>query len=66
VKLFCKLLGHTWVHQATNPKIRWTTAENLSELTMHVEEEVRFFERCVRCGAERPVTGPAGEVTGAR
>jgi hypothetical protein len=55
MNFFCRLFGHTWVHRSDNPKIRWTTAKNLSELDMEVAGEVRFWEECVRCKERREV-----------
>ena len=53
MKLFCRLLGHTWVHKADDPKIRWSTAKNLSELDMHPAGEPRFYLECARCKEQR-------------
>jgi len=53
MNLFCRLFGHTWVHQADNPKIRWTPAENMSEMVMLSEGPVRFWEECARCKERR-------------
>ena len=61
MNLFCRLLGHTWVPRSDNPKIRWTAAENMSEMQMKAEGEVRLWEACARCGETRelPKAGPA-------
>lgn len=61
MNLFCRLLGHTWVPRSDNPKIRWTAAENMSEMQMKAEGEVRLWEACARCGEKRelPKAGPA-------
>lgn len=53
MNFFCRVLGHTWVHHTSNPKIRWTTAENLSEMDMTVDGEVTFWEECARCKERR-------------
>ena len=51
MNLFCKLLGHTWVHRSDNPRISWNTAKSLSELDMTTEEpDPRFWLQCQRCG----------------
>ena len=55
MNLFCRILGHTWVPRSDNPKIRWTTAENMSELQMTALEKVRLWEACARCGARREI-----------
>ncbi len=55
MNLFCRLFGHTWVPQADNPKIRWTAAENMSEMQMVTEAEVRLWEQCARCKERRDV-----------
>lgn len=54
MNLFCRLLGHTWVHQSENPKVRWTTAKNMSELDMTAEGEPSFWIECARCKERRP------------
>ena len=55
MNLFCRLLGHTWVPQSDNPKIRWTAAENMSEMQMQTEGTVRLWEQCARCKERREI-----------
>lgn len=65
MNLFCRLLGHTWIHRVDEPKIRWTTAKSLNELEPTVEGEPVFYRSCVRCGTR--TEWPAGkEQTSAR
>jgi hypothetical protein len=66
MNLFCRLFGHTWVHQTDNPKIRWTAAENMSEMHMQSEGEVRFWEQCARCKERRDGTPSRSEGGSAR
>jgi hypothetical protein len=56
-KFFCKLLGHTWVTVATNPKTNWNADKSMTNLIATPAEEVRFFNECVRC-KERRETSP--------
>lgn len=63
MNLFCRLLGHTWVPRSDNPKIRWTAAENMSEMQMKMEGEVRLWEACARCGERREITSGAPSST---
>jgi hypothetical protein len=53
MNLFCRLFGHTWVPRSDNPKIRWTAAENMSEMQMTGPATVRLWEECARCGQKR-------------
>lgn len=53
MNFFCRLFGHTWVHKADDPKIRWSTAKNLSELEMTPAGEPRFYLECARCKEQR-------------
>ncbi len=47
---FCRLLGHTWIHQTDNPKISWNTnAKTQAELELTAPDEPRFWLECVRC-----------------
>lgn len=49
-KLFCKLLGHTWVHRSENPRIGWHTTKGMAELEMDTEATApRFWLECQRC-----------------
>jgi len=65
MNLFCRLLGHTWVPRSDNPKIRWTAAENMSEMQMQGPGEVRFWEECARCKERREVQPTARRVESA-
>jgi hypothetical protein len=49
MNLFCRIFGHTGVHKVDEPKIRWTTAKNLSELDQESTGEPRFYLECARC-----------------
>jgi hypothetical protein len=60
MNLFCRLLGHTWVPRSDNPKIRWTAAENMSEMQMEARGEVRLWEACARCGERREIEARSG------
>ena len=59
MNLFCRLLGHTWVPRSDNPKLRWTAAENMSEMQMQADGEVRLWEACARCGERREIPAPS-------
>jgi hypothetical protein len=59
MNFFCRLFGHTWVPRSDNPKIRWTAAENMSEMQMKAEGEVRLWEECARCGMRRGIGATA-------
>ncbi|MCB9915438.1 MAG: hypothetical protein H6828_09855 [Planctomycetes bacterium] len=61
MSIFCRLYGHTWIHDVESPKIRWNTDKDQVELHATVEGEPRFFERCVRCGERRPWRAKGGE-----
>ena len=32
MNIFCRLLGHTWVHRSDDPKIAWNTTKDMQEL----------------------------------
>jgi len=53
-KLFCFLLGHTWIPVADNPKTNWNVDKAGNLLVATPAGEVRFFEECVRCHERRP------------
>jgi hypothetical protein len=53
MNLFCRLFGHTWLHKVDEPKIRWTTAKNMSELEATVDGAPRFYLECARCKDRR-------------
>jgi hypothetical protein len=50
MNIFCRLLGHTWLHKTEDPKISWNTAKSLSELHLTADGEPRFWLQCERCG----------------
>lgn len=51
MNLFCMILGHTWVHEAQNPDLRWNTSKGLTELeATELGDPYRFILRCQRCG----------------
>jgi hypothetical protein len=54
MNIFCTLYGHTWIHEAQDPKISWNTDKKQVNLTATVEGEPRFNRLCVRCGERRP------------
>ena len=62
MKLFCRLLGHTWQHKVRDPKVRWTAAKNMNELELSADGEPEFFLECARCKERRPWDDPS--VTG--
>ncbi|MFT5050237.1 MAG: hypothetical protein ACI8QZ_001636 [Chlamydiales bacterium] len=49
MNIFCRLFGHTWVHQSEDPKISWNTGKSLSELHLTVDGEYKFWLECQRC-----------------
>ena len=50
MNLFCKLFGHTWVHQSENVKISWNNTKKQNELVMKTEGKPKFWLECHRCG----------------
>lgn len=54
MNIFCRLYGHTWVHEVQSPKIAWNTDKDQVELHATPEGEPVFSERCIRCGEQRP------------
>ncbi len=60
-KLFCRLLGHTWITIASNPKTAWNADKSMQNLVPTPAAEVRFFRECVRC-KERSETAPRQRV----
>jgi hypothetical protein len=54
MNFFCRIYGHTWVHEADTPKVAWNNDKSLSELFPKSEGEPTFFRRCVRCQERRP------------
>jgi hypothetical protein len=67
MNLFCRLLGHTWVMKADNPKIRWTTdPKTLARLDLEADREPGFYWECARCRERKPVEERAGGGSGER
>jgi hypothetical protein len=60
MKFFCRIYGHTWIHETQAPEISWNNDKGLVELFPRViaaegeDEAPQFFRRCVRCGEQRP------------
>lgn len=54
MNIFCRLYGHTWIHETQAPKVSWNNDKSLVELFPKSEGEVEFFRKCVRCGEQRP------------
>jgi hypothetical protein len=55
MNLFCRLLGHTWIPVAENPKTNWNTDKDGLTLVGTPAGEVRFFDECARCRQRREV-----------
>lgn len=53
MNLFCRLLGHTWVHKTEDPKVSWNTGKDLLQLHQTTEGEIRFYLECHRCGEQK-------------
>ena len=69
MNFFCRLFGHTFVHKVDEPKIRWSTTKNLSELAQVASGEPEFYTECVRCGergewAKSEVEGRIAKLSG--
>jgi hypothetical protein len=56
MNIFCRIFGHTWIHDVIDPKIAWNNDKGLVELHATAAGEPEFFERCVRCQDRRPWT----------
>ncbi len=54
MNFFCRIYGHTWIHETQTPKVAWNNDKSLKELFPSFEGETEFFRRCVRCGEQRP------------
>ena len=54
MKIFCRLYGHTWIHETDQPKVTWHNDKSGTELQMSTEGTPTFYRRCVRCGERRP------------
>ena len=55
MNIFCTILGHTWLAETRAPDVRWATTKlgHIFE-PVPVEEPVRHFDVCRRCGTRRP------------
>lgn len=63
MNFFCLLFGHTWVPETSSPDPHWHTTKKGDVLAgTEVEGEVRYFDRCRRCGETRDVPRPAAAV----
>ena len=59
MSIFCTLLGHTWQPETSSPNPHWHTTKKGDVLEgASSESEVRYFDRCVRCGTTREVKKP--------
>jgi hypothetical protein len=58
MNFFCRLLGHTWVPVTDNPKITWSTGEDMLVLHAKATAPTRFFDECARCRERREVAPP--------
>lgn len=59
MNLFCRILGHTWVHQARNPLLSWNTTKGQAELAQtELGSGYSFSLRCQRCGLEDHTPSP--------
>jgi hypothetical protein len=60
MSFFCTLLGHTWMPETSAPDPHWHTTKKGDVLeSSGTEGEVRYLDRCVRCGKTRDVPAPA-------
>ena len=55
-RLFCKLLGHTWIPTTSNPKTSWNVDKTGQLLVPTPASAVRYFQECVRCRERRELT----------
>ena len=60
MNIFCRIFGHTWIHDVDEPKIAWNNDKGLVELHATSDGEPRFYERCVRCQERRPWVSKGG------
>ena len=59
MNLFCAILGHTWVPAVSSPDPHWHTTKKGEILVQEADEgDVRYFDRCQRCGEVRDVPRP--------
>ena len=54
MNIFCRLYGHSWTHEAVDPKIAWSTDKKQVNLDIKADGEPTFHARCLRCGERRP------------
>lgn len=50
MKIFCRLLGHTWRPVADNPKTAWNVDKSGFLLVATPAATPRFYDECARCG----------------
>jgi hypothetical protein len=55
MNLFCRLLGHTWVPLADNPKTTWNVDKSGLLLVGTPAGTVKLWEECARCKQRREV-----------
>jgi hypothetical protein len=58
MNFFCRILGHTWVPKAENPKTAWNVDKSGQLLAPRPAGEVRFYDECARCRERRDVPTP--------
>ena len=57
MSLFCNLLGHTWVPETSGANPRWNTTKDQVVLeATELDEGVRYYDVCRRCGTRREAT----------
>jgi len=54
MNFFCRIYGHTWVHEAQDPKISWNNDKGQVQLHPIAHGEPEFLKRCQRCGDHEP------------
>lgn len=55
MKFFCLVFGHTWVPTTEGTTSRWNTTKDGLTLVPTSSGDVRFLDRCQRCGETRDV-----------
>jgi hypothetical protein len=56
MNFFCRVLGHTWVPIADNPKTNWNVDKTGQLLEATPASSVRFYDQCARCKERREAT----------
>ena len=55
-RIFCRLYGHTWVAETSGGNPRWnTTKAGTILVATDMDEGIRYFDVCRRCGERREV-----------